>query len=415
MIFYYLGGEVNALYREGAVAFNGQAALDRLRDQGTAREGVVSVYELPLDMAHILRGITNRQKLKERITSRSDLLELLHRMEKGEHTGTLEIQCTQGAAMILLVRGRISNTYWETSGGLTYEKGEARQSLEQALEKPGDVHVFLSEFSRDIWKSRHEVQDSVRSRLEKRDSPEATEQVAAEEVVLRHQALDEPLRGAALRGPGLPVRPADGRHPGPPRGQGHLRPADRLPGRQDPGLHPVRPRPHLERGTGRRGGGGDLHRAHGAGGRGHPRDAGGAGRAGGARPAHGPHRRRHGPRRPRLRHACVAASLPAAASRPLPEPASGSARIASRVHHVRGDRGVREEHPGPPPGGGPGARGGADPRAGSDAARPGHPRAPPGPRSRRHDARGGSAALLRRPRATRGPGSSAPPWLPAGS
>jgi hypothetical protein len=190
MIFYYLGGEVNALYREGAVAFNGQAALDRLRQEGAAREGVVSVYELPLDMAHILRGITNRQKLKDHLASRSDLLELLHRMEKGEHTGTLEIQSTPGAAMILLVRGRVSNTYWETSGGLTYEKGEARQRLEQALEKPGDVHVYLSEFSRDIWKTRHEVQDSVRSRLEKREDPAGTEQVAAEEVVLRQQTLD---------------------------------------------------------------------------------------------------------------------------------------------------------------------------------------------------------------------------------
>jgi hypothetical protein len=189
MIFYYLGGEVNALYREGAVAFNGQQALDRLRQEGMAREGVVSVFELPLDMAHILRGITNRQKLKEKVSSRSEFLELLHRMEKGEHTGTLEIQTTAGAAMILLVRGRVSNTYWETSGGLTYEKGEARQHLEQSLEKPGDVHVFLSEFSRDIWKTRHEVQDSVRSRLEKREQA-PTEQVAAEETALRQQVLD---------------------------------------------------------------------------------------------------------------------------------------------------------------------------------------------------------------------------------
>jgi hypothetical protein len=190
MIFYYLGGEVNALYREGAVAFNGQAALDRLRQEGLAREGAVSVYELPLDMAHILRGITNRQKLKEHLTSRADLTELLHRMEKGEHTGTLEIQTANGAAMILLVRGRVSNTYWESSSGQTYEKGEARQRLEQGLEKPGDVHVFLSEFSRDVWKTRHEVQDSVRSRLEKREEAPPTEQVAAEEVALRHQTLE---------------------------------------------------------------------------------------------------------------------------------------------------------------------------------------------------------------------------------
>ena len=65
MIFYYLGGEVNALYREGPVAYHGQEALDRLKSQVTAEEGDISVYELPLDMAHLLRGITNRQKLRE--------------------------------------------------------------------------------------------------------------------------------------------------------------------------------------------------------------------------------------------------------------------------------------------------------------------------------------------------------------
>jgi hypothetical protein len=193
MIFYYLGGEVNALYREGAVAYHGQAALERLRAQVGGDEGSISVYELPLDMAHLLRGITNRQKLKETLAGRSELVELLHRMEKSEHTGTLEIQTAQGAAMILLVRGRISNTYWETSGGLTYEKGEARQHLEEALGQADTAQLFLSEFSRDIWKSRHEVQDSVRSRLERREETKQvpTDQVALEESSLRKQVLDE--------------------------------------------------------------------------------------------------------------------------------------------------------------------------------------------------------------------------------
>jgi hypothetical protein len=192
MIFYYLGGEVNALYREGAVAYHGQAALDRLRTQVTGDEGVISVYELPLDMAHLLRGITNRQKLKETLGSRSELVELLRRMEKSEHTGTLEIQTDAGSAMILFVRGRVSNTYWETSGGLTFEKGEARQKLEAALEKQVG-QLFLSEFSRDVWKTRHEVQTSVRSRLERRDdiTPAPTDQIAAEEASLRTQVLEE--------------------------------------------------------------------------------------------------------------------------------------------------------------------------------------------------------------------------------
>ncbi len=192
MIFYYLGGEVNALYRDGAVAYHGQAALDRLRAQVTGDEGVISVYELPLDMAHLLRGITNRQKLRETLGGKNDLIELLRRMEKAEHTGTLEIQTEAGSAMILLVRGRISNTYWETAGGLTFEKGEARQKLDAAVEKEVG-QLFLSEFSRDVWKTRHEVQTSVRSRLERRDdiAPPPTDQIAAEEATLRTQILDE--------------------------------------------------------------------------------------------------------------------------------------------------------------------------------------------------------------------------------
>ena len=194
MIFYYLGGEVNALYREGPVAFHGQEALERLRAQATAPEGFVSVYELPLDVAHLLRGITNRQKLKDSIASRHDLTELLQRMEKIEHTGTLEIQAELGSAMILVVRGRVSNVYWESADGLTFEKGEARRRLEEALGKTEGAHVYLSEFSREIWKSRHEVQDSVRSRLERHDddgTKTATEQAASEELFLRNQILDE--------------------------------------------------------------------------------------------------------------------------------------------------------------------------------------------------------------------------------
>ena len=194
MIFYYLGGEVNALYREGPVAYHGQAALERLRAQVGGEEGSISVYEMPLDMAHLLRGITNRQKLKETLKGRSDLAELLYRMEKAEHTGTLEIQTPPGAAMILLVRGRVSNTYWESAGGLTFEKGEARQKLDEALDRSsGEAQLFLSDFSRDVWKSRHEVQTSLQSRLERREvaTPPASDQVAAEETVLRNQVLDE--------------------------------------------------------------------------------------------------------------------------------------------------------------------------------------------------------------------------------
>ena len=189
LIFYYLGGEVNALYREGAMAYNGGIALEKLRAQESGIEGEVCIYELPLDMAHLLRGTTNRQKLPETVKSRDELAALLARLQAAEHTGTLELQARRGAAMVLLVNGRASNVYWETTSGQTFEKAEARNQLEESLDHD-EATLFLSDFSRDVWKSRHEVQAAVRSRLE---APEqkGVEALTAEETALRQQVLDD--------------------------------------------------------------------------------------------------------------------------------------------------------------------------------------------------------------------------------
>jgi hypothetical protein len=189
MIFYYLGAEVNALYREGNMAYNGGIAMEKLREQETGTEGEVTVYELPLDMAHLLRGITNRQKLKQTVKSATELTEMLARLETDEHTGTLEMQTPRGAAMILLVNGRVSNIYWETISGQTFEKAAARNRLEEALGRH-EARLFLSEFSREAWKSRHEVQAAMRSRLEAVE-PQSGEALNAEEVAQRQRVLEE--------------------------------------------------------------------------------------------------------------------------------------------------------------------------------------------------------------------------------
>jgi hypothetical protein len=192
MIFYYLGGEVNALFREGQVAHNGQAAVERLRNLSPDPDMSVAVYELPLDVAHLLRGITQRRKLKDEVTRAEDLEGLLGRLKEGQHTGTLEIQTGKGAAILLLVQGRVSNTYWETPEGVTFEKTEARRRLDKAL-GTGEIQLLLSEFSRDVWKTRHEIQETVRSRLQRasEDRPAGTDQLAGEEKASRQQLLDE--------------------------------------------------------------------------------------------------------------------------------------------------------------------------------------------------------------------------------
>lgn len=188
MIFYYLGAEVNALYREGSMAYNGGIAMEKLRAQEAGVAGEVSVYELPLDMAHLLRGITNRQKLEETVRSEAELAALLDRLKVSEHTGTLELQTGRGAAMVLLVNGRASNTYWETTSGQTFEKVEARKRLEEALAKD-EATLYLSDFSRDVWRSRHEIQAAVRSRLEAVDR--GAEALTQEETQLRQRVLEE--------------------------------------------------------------------------------------------------------------------------------------------------------------------------------------------------------------------------------
>ena len=70
--------------------------------------GALSVFELPLDMAHLLRGITNRRRLPDGPASRADFETLLETLEVTEHTGTVEIQTAAGSAMLLLIQGRLS-------------------------------------------------------------------------------------------------------------------------------------------------------------------------------------------------------------------------------------------------------------------------------------------------------------------
>lgn len=189
MIFYYLGAEVNAVYREGTAGCNGTAALEQLRGRVQERSAFISVYELPLDMAHLLRGVVNRRKLEQKIRGRAALAPVLGGLEDSQHTGTLEVQTSAGQAMILLVSGRASNVYWETPAGLTFEKKEARQKLDEALDK-AEGTLYLSDFSRDVWKGRHEVQ-ATPTRLRRLDPEAPSEQLAGEESAIRREILEE--------------------------------------------------------------------------------------------------------------------------------------------------------------------------------------------------------------------------------
>ena len=166
LILFYLGEQINIIYRSGNEISVSNEAMLKLRNTASLKEGKLSVYELPLDMAHMLRGLSNRQEIFGQIFASDPLRNLLKKLEKEGHTGSLEVITDKGTGMILLVRGRFSNGYFETNGGVTFEKGEALNKVFEALDTPEtSARVFQSEFSSNIWKARHENQRARASRL----------------------------------------------------------------------------------------------------------------------------------------------------------------------------------------------------------------------------------------------------------
>jgi hypothetical protein len=166
LILFYLGEQINIIYRAGSEIFMSGEALLKLRNSAQLKEGKVSIYELPLDMAHMLRGLSNRQEIFGQIFASEPLKDLLKKLEQEGHTGSLEVITNKGTGMVLLVRGRFSNAYFETEGGVTFEKREALNKVFDILDRQDTAaRVFQSEFSSDIWKARHETRRARESRL----------------------------------------------------------------------------------------------------------------------------------------------------------------------------------------------------------------------------------------------------------
>jgi hypothetical protein len=161
-----------------------------LIERASDNEGSVAIYELPLDMAHLLRGLSQRHKLNEEVGDAAAFEKLVERMAQSEHTGLLEIHTVSGAALLLMIAGRISNIYWETKEGVTFEKGEARHRLDRALAY-GAEEVIISDFSRDMWRNRQTTPARLDARfIGPAPHGDTSQQVAVDRAV-RQSVLDE--------------------------------------------------------------------------------------------------------------------------------------------------------------------------------------------------------------------------------
>ena len=177
LLLFYLGEQINIIYRQGNKIFLGGEATLKLRNTAQLKEGKISIFELPLDMAHMLRGLSNRKEIFGQIFASDPLKELTAKLKSEGHTGSLEVLTSKGTGMILQVRGRFSTAYFETEAGVTFEKKEALNKIYELLDRDDTVaQVFQSDFSPDIWKSRQQGTKSRTSRLQellesRRDDP----------------------------------------------------------------------------------------------------------------------------------------------------------------------------------------------------------------------------------------------------
>jgi hypothetical protein len=169
LILFYLGEQINVIYRHGVNKFflGGEATL-KLRNTAALKEGKISIYELPLDMAHMLRGLSNRKEIFGQIFASDPLKDLVKKLQGEGHTGSLEVLTNKGTGMILNVRGRFSTAYFETEAGVTFEKKEALNKIYELLDRDDtSARVFQSDFSPDIWKARQQGGGKARaSRLQ---------------------------------------------------------------------------------------------------------------------------------------------------------------------------------------------------------------------------------------------------------
>jgi len=188
MILFYKGSETSVVFREGGSGHQGGAAIERLRAAMAEDEGTIAVYELPLEMAHLLRGLTNRRRERHPVARPADLTKLLESLRHREHTGMIEVQTASGSAALLLVQGRMSNLYWEGTDGRTLEKEPGLLGLHEAL-LGDEAVVFVSDFSRDVWKARREVSEG----------PGAIDGAEAELAPLPSADRESQLRSELLR------------------------------------------------------------------------------------------------------------------------------------------------------------------------------------------------------------------------
>ncbi len=156
VLLFHSGEIITAILKEGEKVKNQEEGINAIKNLCRTEDGSISTYQLPAELAHMLRGLCNREFVEE-VHIAGKLKLLLDTLEESQHTGTLDLIFTdrKEKGMILCINGRTSNTYLEMDKNLTLEGKEALKRVYELLDDVnGSCKIFKSDFSQEIWKSR---------------------------------------------------------------------------------------------------------------------------------------------------------------------------------------------------------------------------------------------------------------------
>jgi hypothetical protein len=167
IVLFHSGEVVTAIFKKHDTVKGQDDAITAIKNTSRLEEGKVNSYQLPSEMAHMLRGLCNRKFLEE-IHVSGKLKLILDKLEQNNETGTLDVLFTdrKEKGMILFINGRISNSFLEMDRNLTLEGKDALDRIYQLTdETDGSCKIFQSEFSQEIWKSRRGTGKPHESRM----------------------------------------------------------------------------------------------------------------------------------------------------------------------------------------------------------------------------------------------------------
>ena len=201
LIFYYLGAEVNAVYREGASSPQ-RAGRPRAHAQplvGRRGHGL-GVRAAPRHGPPHARASPTGRSWADPVRSRTDSSSSCIAWRRRSTREPSRYRRRGGGDGPDRARARLERVLGG-HGRPDLREGEARNKLDEAVTF-GEPQVFLADFSRDVWKSRHEVSSWPCSAGCERPDPGAQE-IASEEIGAAPRAARRPVRRGPRAAPGL--------------------------------------------------------------------------------------------------------------------------------------------------------------------------------------------------------------------